>query len=772
VTNQGVVATPALSSPPLFSYSPLPNLTFSSATSGASIYATYDGTNPDSNTSPLVTNALHIWEIAGKTVKAIATKVGFLASTYFTLSSPFSYPPLATGQSNCFDSSYNPISCTASTSSQDAGYEFGISRANSYTITASSGEATTYDSNTGLTWKTCSEGGTYNSGTCSGYTLLNWTQASSACSALNTANSGNGYANKKNWRLPSAKELNTLTDLGVSPATNSSGFPGVVGGKFWTKTYVTSASTYLTISSADGDHYLDDGTASALLVRCVSSNSTGDPETPNLVDLGDGTVEDLGTGLIWQKCQVGQDPTTCSGGGGYYSYLKTWDESQAYCENLSLANKKWRLPNKNELITILDYKKISTTNTYALHSIFPANVGGTWSSTTGGSGLAFYINTISSDVHGNYAGASVKTAGYFQKCVTTKRAFREFGEFQSILNSRKNTSGAVTVDNTSYPLPIAATGGSYNYYGAVLARNGKLYGIPMCSPYVSVLNPNTIPPSFYTIGPSLPGCDKYAGGVLGLDGKIYGIPYNAGNILVIDPITDTVTTISPSVSITGMSFRGGVMGTNGNIYAIPVFGRKILKFNPSSGVSSFLSTEIVNGSYYDGGALAPNGKIYSFPRNGGLILVIDPSNDSVSQLSLGLPAVEFNGTVLGLDGKLYGIPFISDKVWVLDPSNNSLDSFGSVNSNLGYFGGALAGNGKIYAAPYGAGSVLEIDPYTKSTQSIGSISGSNPYIGSTLAADGKIYSFPFNHPNLLIIDPKSTKVWPRDVLVSPYFNKY
>ena len=58
----------------------------------------------------------------------------------------------------------------------------------------------------------------------------------------------------------------------------------------------------------------------------------------------DGIVSDSSTSLEWQ------DNTS--------SVQKTWSSAISYCEDLSLGGyDDWRLPNRNELLSILDYNK-------------------------------------------------------------------------------------------------------------------------------------------------------------------------------------------------------------------------------------------------------------------------------------------------------------------------------------------------------------------------------------------------------------------------------
>lgn len=71
------------------------------------------------------------------------------------------------------------------------------------------------------------------------------------------------------------------------------------------------------------------------------------PVTPDeRFELSEYEVTDLRTGLIWQRCSVGQqwDGTNCTGSAIYY----TWPEA------LALASGGWRVPNINELLSIVE----------------------------------------------------------------------------------------------------------------------------------------------------------------------------------------------------------------------------------------------------------------------------------------------------------------------------------------------------------------------------------------------------------------------------------
>ena len=80
-----------------------------------------------------------------------------------------------------------------------------------------------------------------------------------------------------------------------------------------------------------------------------------------------GVVTDNTTNLQWQDDVA--------------SVSKTWSQAITYCETLSLDGRSdWRLPNKNELLSIVDYTKSNP----AIDSTF-VNITSSsyWSSTTG-----------------------------------------------------------------------------------------------------------------------------------------------------------------------------------------------------------------------------------------------------------------------------------------------------------------------------------------------------------------------------------------------------
>ncbi len=71
----------------------------------------------------------------------------------------------------------------------------------------------------------------------------------------------------------------------------------------------------------------------------------GSSSPPQFRDNGDGTVSDLTTGLMWQKDSV---------------QGISWKDGLAYCSDLQLGGySDWRLPDVNELISLVDYSQSS-----------------------------------------------------------------------------------------------------------------------------------------------------------------------------------------------------------------------------------------------------------------------------------------------------------------------------------------------------------------------------------------------------------------------------
>lgn len=95
--------------------------------------------------------------------------------------------------------------------------------------------------------------------------------------------------------------------------------------------------------------------ASSLCARGENTAITATTPSADFTDNGDGTVTHHKTGLIWQRCSLGQswDGTDCTGTATTFS----WQQALAAGAQHTLGGfSDWRLPNKNELVSIVEYR--------------------------------------------------------------------------------------------------------------------------------------------------------------------------------------------------------------------------------------------------------------------------------------------------------------------------------------------------------------------------------------------------------------------------------
>ncbi len=304
-----------------------------------------------------------------------------------------------TGQTKCYDNT-TEITCPNPGQDfygQDAQY---ISSPHSYTKLDENGNvlpdaapwpwAMVRDNVTGLIWEVKTDDGSIHDRD-NNYT---WAEAMDFGTTLNAQNFG-GYSD---WRLPTIKELSGLIDSNKSssPTINTDYCPNTLPAWHWSSTaYAAIASNSWCVSFNSSTVYYKDvlNNHSVMAVR-------GEQSSNDFIDNFDGTITDTSTGLIWQK-DTGPE-------------LYTWQEALSSCDYLTLAEyNDWRLPNRNELQTIVDYSRNgpSIDITY-----FPSTASAFyWTSTTKagytgrGLGLSFLYGPVSS---------SAKSSSYnFLRCV-------------------------------------------------------------------------------------------------------------------------------------------------------------------------------------------------------------------------------------------------------------------------------------------------------------------------------------------------------------------
>ena len=314
-------------------------------------------------------------------------KSGYSNIEYFVLNTSVAASPIPeTGQTKCYNNS-EEIICPQpgqDFSGQDANYTINPL---SYTKLDDKGDslptsATSWcmvkDNVTGLIWEVKTDDGSVHDKD-NQYTWYDSNPATNGGSAgmpengtdtedfINALNA-ESFGGHKDWRLPTIKELDSIVNLGkYNPGIDTTFFPNTVSfGYYW------SSSTNANDTGNAWDivfNYPGVGWASkssAGRVRAVRGGQA--VSLGHLVTNGDGTVTDTYTGLMWQQAGIATEVT--------------WEVALSYCESLSLAGyTDWRLPNRKELRSIVDYNVHSPATDTAF---FPNTVssGYYWSSST------------------------------------------------------------------------------------------------------------------------------------------------------------------------------------------------------------------------------------------------------------------------------------------------------------------------------------------------------------------------------------------------------
>ncbi len=205
---------------------------------------------------------------------------------------------------------------------------------------------------TGLTWMRCMSEQQWTGSSCYG-------RATHGISDKDLVTARWSFAGHSDWRVPSIAEFQTIIERDVNSNTiNDTIFPNSDDGPFWSSTpYVGSGdgARYWYVDFYYGDvtngiHY------SSLPVRRVRSGQSLaiDPYTPSteFIDNKNGTVIHKRTGLVWQRCSVGQTWTrgTCSGTADSYNY----DQATGIRSGLA-GHRDWRIPTANELASIVKW---------------------------------------------------------------------------------------------------------------------------------------------------------------------------------------------------------------------------------------------------------------------------------------------------------------------------------------------------------------------------------------------------------------------------------
>ncbi|MBI5557052.1 MAG: DUF1566 domain-containing protein [Deltaproteobacteria bacterium] len=335
-----------------------------------------------------------------------------------------------TGQTKCYDNSVE-ITCPQPGEpfyGQDAQY---AGPARSYTklgygdvelpdtATYADGWLATRDNVTGLIWEMKSDDGSIHDKD-NKYTWCDTNPATNGgdpgiCGNgtdtedfINAINDGN-FGGHDDWRLPTVEELSALVNSSIpdpGPVVALAYFPGTVSSGYWSSTsgaYNTYNAWY--VSFLKGNVY-NGNKSYSYYVRAVRAGEAG--SLGDLVTNGDGTVTDTATGLMWQQCSLGQTWNPATQGCDGTAISVNWQDALEQSENLTLAGySDWRLPNRNELQSLVDYSRsYPSIDTTSFPGTKPSNY---WSSTTyaGSTYYAWYVS-----FHYGYVNYDIKFSFY------------------------------------------------------------------------------------------------------------------------------------------------------------------------------------------------------------------------------------------------------------------------------------------------------------------------------------------------------------------------
>jgi len=228
------------------------------------------------------------WSTTSGVTKATGTKIPGVTSPYahtaLTNGSDYYYIVTAVGPGGESGASaevtaypyLSPLK-TYQTTSYAAGDDGAIQagRITNFTgpVDAGGGAFITTDNDTGLVWKTCTEGlSGVNCATGTAVTM-SWTTATgtgtgTGCDALN---GGAGFAGRTGWRLPTLEEIETIANYGTTaPFIFAVPFPGTLSNIYWSSTpYALNANNIWTFEFVTGGTSVSMNTA-LNYVRCVT----------------------------------------------------------------------------------------------------------------------------------------------------------------------------------------------------------------------------------------------------------------------------------------------------------------------------------------------------------------------------------------------------------------------------------------------------------------------------------------------------------------------
>ncbi|KJU85698.1 secreted protein containing DUF1566, partial [Candidatus Magnetobacterium bavaricum] len=308
-------------------------------------------------------------------------------------------------------------------------------------------DQTVTDTLTDLIWT--KDAGTPTVGSCTGGGKT-WQAALDYVACLNTAT----YLGYSDWRLPNVNEIESLVNGGqpnTSAWLNSQGFTNVQSSHYWSSS-TTFFARYVDMDYGDvGSSFMTDkyyvwpvrsgqsgafGNSAIWSTGQTTTYAAGDDgalkqgvawPNPRFTDNANNTVTDNLTGLIWTKDASTPTVGSCTGG------TKNWKDALDYvaCLNsaIYLGYTDWRLPNRKELFSMVDWSidDLSVqSKLYWSSTTYAYNTSGAWGVNMPyghvGSALksnSYYVWPVRSGQSGSFGNLVISKAGTGTGTVTS-----------------------------------------------------------------------------------------------------------------------------------------------------------------------------------------------------------------------------------------------------------------------------------------------------------------------------------------------------------------
>ncbi len=207
------------------------------------------------------------------------------------------------------------------------------------------------------------------------------------------------------WRLPAIEELQTLVDYSqYAPSAAVGVFSTIPSSEFWSSTTAVGASPAWFVGFNDGYSSYQRKSLD-YSVRCVQ----GEPSYYPYFSRNPVTeiVTDSATGLQWQDNAIVK------------STKRSWIDAINYCEDTLVLGgySNWRLPNANELLSIVKYGRYDPSIGLAFQYTKSADY---WSSTTVAGSGGYWAWSVDYDYGGAYNRKKIES--YYVRCVRGGKA--------------------------------------------------------------------------------------------------------------------------------------------------------------------------------------------------------------------------------------------------------------------------------------------------------------------------------------------------------------